>query len=503
MPHDPLPASTDSTTTATILVADDSPTIASMLSFMLQSQGYRVVTAEDGIEAIAAAYQDRPDLILLDIEMPRMNGYQTCRLLKDDAQTKDIPIIMLTSKDQRSDRFWGLSTGADEYLTKDFEPEELFGVIERCLTVKTEDEGREEASGLAGIAESDMLERVNDILDRKLFQTTILNEVAEIAKSIHDHRAVIRRVLEFLYRVVDYRMAGMFLLNDGRPEMTVALTNPADKDQADGFLTYTLAQWEERTNQKVAREQVDLNIVTLPDIAPSRPSPQTTDHRSVPLEVRGRDLGLVCVATDHPDGLSEESLQTVRLVANHGVVVVDNAMLYARTEQLAITDGLTGLYNHRYFKAELKKEVERCRRFGLILSLMVLDIDFFKSFNDSYGHPQGDVVIQTIASIIRRSVRDVDFVARYGGEEFAVILLEADEATALEVAERVRSEVESCPFEVDDGEGTTAVTKTISIGLATCKSQDKLDPGALFQTADDALYQAKDQGRNRVVATSM
>lgn len=490
-----------------ILVADDSPTISSMLSFMLESQGYQVIAAKDGIEAIAAAYRDRPDLVLLDIEMPRMNGYQTCRLLKDDAQTKRIPIIMLTSKDQRSDRFWGLTTGADEYLTKDFEPEELFGLIERCLAARPSGPPAEAGgSDLTKIGESDMLERVNNLLDRKLFQTTILNEVAEIAKSIHDHRAVIRRVLEFLYRVLDYRLAAMFLVKDGRPEMTVAMADIGAEGAIGSLLDFALESWQrppepsERKppRQPFSRSEVELSVVRLSD-APDTPSmvtPRLTDVRAVPLEVRGKDLGLLVVSTPQLGGFTEENLQMLRLVANHGVVVVDNAILYAITEQLAITDGLTGLYNHRCFKNELKKEVERSKRFGLVLSLMVVDIDFFKSFNDTYGHPQGDVVIRTIAAIIRKSVRDVDFVARYGGEEFAVILLEADEKTALEVAERVRVEVGKHPFEVPGG---GSVSKTISVGLATCRDREHLDPSALFQKADDALFRAKDQGRNRVV----
>ena len=486
----------DSVTTK-ILVADDSPTISSMLSFMLESQGYEVLVAEDGIEAIAIAYQQRPDLILLDIEMPRMNGYQTCRLLKDDEQTKRVPIIMLTSKDQRSDRFWGLTTGADEYLTKDFEPEELFALIDRCLKDRAPAPPLPELTALPTIGESDMLERVNNLLDRKLFQTTILNEVAEIAKSIHDHRAVIRRVMEFLYRVVDYRMAGMFLVKEDRPEMTVAVSDSAPVEHRDALLAFTLEEWSGRTGRQFRAPDVDLNVVSLPDaVEGPGAAPRIVDTRVVPLEVRGKLLGLLTVATSHQSGFSEENLQTVRLIANHGVVVVDNAILYAITEQLAITDGLTGLFNHRYFKGELRKEVERCRRFGLILSVMVLDIDFFKSFNDTYGHPQGDVLLRTIADIIRSNVRDVDFVARYGGEEFAVILLEADQATASEVAERVRANVAKQVFVVDG----TEVSKTISIGLSTCREKEKLDPVALFQSADDALFRAKDQGKNRVVA---
>ncbi|MFN7971700.1 MAG: diguanylate cyclase [Acidobacteriota bacterium] len=493
----------DSVLRGKILVADDSPTISSMLSFMLESQGYQAVLAKDGIEAIVKAYQERPDLILLDIEMPRMNGYQTCRLLKDDAPTKRIPIIMLTSKDQRSDRFWGLTTGADEYLTKDFEPEDLFALIERCL-----DRARVETAHLAAVkpfpiteasvGESDMLERVNNLLDRKLFQTTILNEVAEIAKSIHDHRAVIRRVLEFLYRVLDYKLAGMFLAKEGRPEMTLAVADEGSAELGETLLRFALGEWERAGMVPARSSDVDVSVVRLTEDA--APPPRLVETRAIPLEVRGRIIGLLCVATAQPGGFSEENLQTLRLIANHGVVVVDNAILYAMTEQLAQTDGLTGLYNHRCFKGELKKEVERSRRFGLVLSLMMLDIDFFKSFNDTYGHPAGDVVIRTIATIIKQNVRDVDFVARYGGEEFAVILLEADQRTAAEVAERVRAGVERCGFPVPGG---TEIHKTVSIGLCTCKDKEKLEPAALIQKADDALFRAKDGGRNLVVLETL
>ena len=189
-----------------ILLADDSETVVDVLQFLLQSRGYEVITAHDGIEAIMRTYQSHPDLVLLDIEMPKMNGYQVCRLLKNDTATRQIPIIMLTSRDQKSDRFWGLSTGADEYIPKDFESEgELFATIQAVITTPSDSEKQPSVAQSfaapgnpqlqdADINELTVLERVNHILDRQLFQATIINELSSLAINMHSFSATITSV---------------------------------------------------------------------------------------------------------------------------------------------------------------------------------------------------------------------------------------------------------------------------------------------------------------------
>lgn len=166
-----------------------------------------------------------------------------------------------------------------------------------------------------------------------------------------------------------------------------------------------------------------------------------------------------------------------------------------RLAHLAVTDGLTGLYNRRHFQEALELEVERSSRTSLPVSLIMLDVDHFKKYNDRNGHPAGDQVLREIAQLLERSRRVNDFCARYGGEEFAVILVDTGRDTAVQVAERIRKEVEVFSFSHETEQPGGGIT--ISLGVATCPDNGK-DVAVLIKAADDALYQAKEKGRNRV-----
>src|SRR4051812_19216702 len=158
-----------------VLVADDSPLVLRVIEKMLAGAGYSVLVAHDGLEAIEKAVAEGVDLVILDVMMPRMNGYQACRLLKTEPTTKSVPVVILTSKDQAGDRFWGLETGADYYITKDSEPHRILDLVTNILS----SEGVRSRSGAAEIRTSgvDILSRVNDLLDRKLYEATILSEI--------------------------------------------------------------------------------------------------------------------------------------------------------------------------------------------------------------------------------------------------------------------------------------------------------------------------------------
>jgi diguanylate cyclase (GGDEF)-like protein len=170
----------------------------------------------------------------------------------------------------------------------------------------------------------------------------------------------------------------------------------------------------------------------------------------------------------------------------------------AELERLSVTDGLTGLFNRRYFNARLSQEFQRAQRYSDPLSLLMLDIDHFKRVNDSYGHPFGDLVLKGTADLVRTSVRDPDICARYGGEEFAVILPKTHLAGALVVAERIWRDLAAKPYATDGAGGASGATfgATASLGLAFYPSKDVSSPEHLVKYADEALYRAKREGRN-------
>jgi two-component system, cell cycle response regulator len=217
----------------------------------------------------------------------------------------------------------------------------------------------------------------------------------------------------------------------------------------------------------------------------------------VPLRAGERILGTLVAGTRRRGAFDEDAVRTLELLAMQAAQSILRANLYEQTERLATTDGLTGLSNHRTFQARLDESLLLAHRYGKRLSLLLADVDHFKSVNDTHGHPVGDLVLQGVAKVLRRSARDTDVVARYGGEEFAVVMPETDAAGAKVIAERIRKEVAAAVFETELG----PLKVTLSLGVSTYpESADQKQP--LIDRADQCLYFAKHHGRNRSVAVA-
>jgi diguanylate cyclase (GGDEF)-like protein len=221
---------------------------------------------------------------------------------------------------------------------------------------------------------------------------------------------------------------------------------------------------------------------------------KTESLLAVPLITKGRIIGVITVSNKvsrQPFIRNDKIL--LGTLASQAAVAIENAQLYIE----AITDGLTELYNHTYFQRRLMEETEKLFRHPAAMALLMVDIDHFKKFNDTYGHPAGDRALASIAHILKQSVRRVDLVARYGGEEFAIILHHTSPANALNVAQRLRKEVEKFDFRVGTTpKGAKRVKMTISIGLSAW--EEGMHKEVLIGQADQALYRAKKEGRNRV-----
>src|SRR3954454_7869379 len=209
---------------ATIVIADDSPTLRRIVGSVLTKAGHEVVEAEDGVEAVQAVLRVQPDVVILDVQMPRVSGYVAARLLKDDWQTADIPIVLLTSLDAASDRYWGAPLGADHYLTKDFEAPQLVEAVRDVIAAA--DASRDGRPALRPdpleISSDDVLSRVCDLLDRKLFETSVAAEVTALAATTHGFEHTVAAVLDVLKRFVDYDLATVLLLDEHTTYVAVA-----------------------------------------------------------------------------------------------------------------------------------------------------------------------------------------------------------------------------------------------------------------------------------------
>lgn len=217
---------------------------------------------------------------------------------------------------------------------------------------------------------------------------------------------------------------------------------------------------------------------------------------AVPLKIHKRTIGILYLDDFKPREFAAEKLELLSILASFATMSIDHARLHQRTLQLACTDGLTGLYNHRQFKQVFTEEVARASRYDKSLSIILFDVDNFKKFNDTYGHPNGDIVLQEMSNMLKELLRDCDLIFRYGGEEFIALLPETSPAEAKKVAERIRIFVET-----ESPRFLTKITKThgvtVSVGVASLPEDGK-DTTTLLKTVDDLMYQAKREGKNKV-----
>jgi diguanylate cyclase (GGDEF)-like protein len=217
----------------------------------------------------------------------------------------------------------------------------------------------------------------------------------------------------------------------------------------------------------------------------------------VPISARGTVVGVLAVYSEKKDKFTDENEALLAMIGNQVSVAVLNAQLYQKTLELAQHDGLTGLSNRRYLMERLNQEMDRAERYQTSLSVIMLDLDKFKSFNDTYGHVKGDELLKAFSAMVKKAVRSTDIPGRYGGEEFFVVLPNTSVKGALVIAERIRASMEALRIPLEDGQ--PPVGRTASIGVAEFSAGDTIEK--LFSHADAALYQAKEGGRNRVMCS--
>lgn len=233
-----------------------------------------------------------------------------------------------------------------------------------------------------------------------------------------------------------------------------------------------------------------------------KPNPKyaTKSFVSTPLIYQNRAIGVIHAidktssSGDHSI-FCEEDVKFLSIIAHYVAIAIENARLFEKKHQLSITDPLTGLYNYRRFQEHLEKEVERARRYSHPLSVIMIDIDHFKNYNDTHGHLKGNDILKGVADTMRENVREVDIVTRCGGEEFATILPDTDIEGGLAVAEKMRGAIEKRPFELEEFQPGGRLTISAGVGSLQRRMKKKDE---LIDEADKALYQAKKEGRNRV-----
>lgn len=454
-----------------VLVVDDVLPNVKLLQAKLAQEYFDVVTATNGAEALAMVSEHNPDILLLDVMMPEMDGYEVCRIIKQNPHTTHLPVVMVTALSDPSDRLKGLECGADDFLTKPVNDVALFARVRSLVRLKMimdEWRMRQQTSDQLGVLSADL---------------TMPNEPATNATVllVEDNPDDQDDMVEYL-KSEQHEVARASSIAEGFEHATTG-----DYDLY--IVSLTLAK--EDGLRLVARLRGEEHTRRVPILL-------SVDPDDLSSTAKGLDIG----ATDYiikPVDLNELTAR-VRTQIRRKRFQDQLRTTYQRNISLAMTDSLTGLYNRRYMLAYLDQIMRQMIVNKKQISVLMIDIDHFKRVNDTFGHSVGDEVLREIALRLSSNLRGRDMVGRLSGEEFLVIMPDSNRGVAAMVAERLREKVSS--ELVDTSGGHEPLKVTVSLGIS-CASSDENTTQALLDRADRALYASKRNGRNRTMFLGM
>ena len=451
--------------TARVLVVDDIAANIKLLEARLTADYFEVLTASSGPEALEICRKEKVDVVLLDVMMPGMDGFEVCRRLKAEPKTQNLPVIMVTALDQTSDKIQGLKAGADDFLTKPVDDIALITRVRNLARLKLLNDElmmRAAIGAKLGLGH-ERLEPASESAEgsRLLLVEDDWRAAEQISEALcADHEITVESSVE---------QALQTLSKGGFDLLIVSL----DLEHADGLRLCSQVRSLEATRH--------LPIIILVD-----PAGQARLLRALDMGVNDYLV--------RPVDRHELQARVTTQVRRKRYTDQLRARLEEHVEQ-AMLDPLTGLHNRRYLESHMAAKLEEACALSQAFSILLIDIDYFKSVNDTFGHDVGDIVLKEFAARLKRLTRGIDLAARLGGEEFVIAMPGTNAERAAQVAERLRAHIENEPIQISArGE---AIRITISVGVASLRDPCD-DVASLLKRADLALYRAKNTGRNRV-----
>jgi len=447
--------------TATVLVVDDLEPNVKLLEAKLLSEYYTVVTAHNAEQALQALIDNKVDIVLLDVMMPGMDGFEACKKIKENPETTHIPVVMVTALSEIEDRVKGLEAGADEFLTKPINDTALFARVKSLTRMKTV---------------------IDELKLRNHTNAELGGKVIELKDNFTDNKILI----------IDDDPLEVKNIKTTISEISGQIQSVTSPEEVDGLGSFV----------------PDLIIIScqLEGIDPLRVSVMVrskplfkdaiimmlAEEENIPMVIRGMEIGVNDYFI-YPVDKSELKAR-IKTQLRRKQYQNDLRKELEDSVDLSTKDGLTGLFNRRYFDIHIQQMANKANETNHPFSLLMFDMDHFKEVNDTYGHQAGDAVLIKLAQILKTSFRVTDLAARYGGEEFVVLLTDTGLEEAKIVAERVRAAIEQADFVIPTQE--QPLKKTTSIGLAEYHFGE---PAAdLVARSDKGLYEAKETGRNKI-----
>lgn len=453
--------------TARVLVVDDIKANVKLLEARLSAEYFEILTAYSGPEALEVCEVERIDVILLDVMMPGMDGFEVCERLKRNPKTQHIPVVMVTALDTPSDRLHGLEAGADDFLTKPVDDVALVTRVKNLARLKMltdEMTMRAETGSQMGLSQE-----TTPIFSERKWAGNVL--IVEDNQRSAD-RITKNLTKEHSIEIEHNPQEALFKLAEQEYDLLVI---SLDLNGVDGLRLASQVRSLERTR-------------SLPILIIVNPEDKARLMRGLDMGVNDYMVRPVC---------ANEMMARVNTQVRRKKYTDYLRNCLETKVELAVTDALTGLHNRHYLESHLKTLFDEANSQRKSLSVLMTDIDYFKSVNDSYGHDVGDLVLKEFARRIRTNIRGMDLACRIGGEEFVIVMPDTSLTECYNVAERLRKSIEMEQFHIPQLDKPLDITTSIGI---TSLDKDIKDTDLLMKRADQALYCAKRDGRNRVAA---
>ncbi len=476
-----------------ILLVEDTETQLDFLRKSLEENGFEVETALNGSDGYKKVFSVVPDVIVSDIVMPFIDGYQLCRMIKNIEETKKIPVILLSVLDKKIDTFWGKKSGAQLFLQKTININELVAQIHSIVKrYPVSDEYKLALSKMAD-KENSAQSRLNIILNDLLMKSTFSNEFRNLSDFLNYERILVEKLFSLLSSFVEYNVAGIYFSSPDDFAENILYIDTLGKNYSKSLLNDVSRDFFKSMEERKAIKNSKFEVIRM--LLGKETDYQISDFASkiiIPLIFDKKLIGGICFYT--AQDINYTSFRYFDIMISELLAIFKMKYQYTEKEFMSVLDGLTGLYNRRQFEISIEQEFNRTKRHPADFSLAILDIDFFKKVNDTYGHQYGDYVLKTVADLMKQSFRKTDLLYRYGGEEMVIIMPETNIENALLPVQRLRKTVEDYDFEYNNVKSKV----TVSVGLSM-NYQDFTNASDILKSADNALYKAKESGRNRVV----
>ena len=539
-----------------ILVVDDSADMLNLLTDILTNYNYQVSHASSGHSALKSVTVEMPDLILMDVKMPEMDGFETCFRLKSDERSRKIPVIFISALDEAIDKIKGFEAGGVDYITKPFQQADVLARVETHLSLRRlqkqlegknirlqqEITERERAEEVLRKYKADLEEIVAkrtaelghinkelqlEIVEREKLEEALQRANYKLHAMVYEYGLRNQRIslfnqmseklqacisLEETYPIINQFTQKLFLSAAGALYMLNSSRNAVEAITSWGKSLSGEKKFLPEDCRALRGGKMHITVDSSPESCCRHLSGATgRNSLCVPLLAQGETLGMLhlqqrtshvsipakTIFDESSEGINEEMQQLATTVADYLALALTNIKLRDTLKQQAIRDPLTGLFNRRYMEETLNREISRSERYRTPLGIIMVDLDHFRRFNNTFGHDAGDVVLQDMGKFLQNNIRKEDVACRYGGEEFTLIMPGASLDVTEKRAETLRQKVQHLQIYYNN---KLLDNVTLSLGVAVYPEHGSTGE-AVIQAADVALYRAKQAGRNRVAVS--